>query len=246
VTSDHSGNELGGTCTDGAVVVVDRAGPTPTAPPATVEPTPVPTVSPGSGPPAVEVGSATGNPGERVTIEVRLHSGAAEVSGIQADIGFAPQTAFVRGPTGRPDCAYGTDPSVAGFSSLEFQPPQCTDDCRAIRAIVLSTDVSALPEGTLLLTCTVEIAADAEPGTYPLSLSNLGASTPEGMWLDLDGVAGAITVVSAGGEGQFPSSGGGGATSAGCAVADAASEGGWRLLLGGLVALALVRRRARS
>jgi MYXO-CTERM domain-containing protein len=249
-TSDSFGNELGGTCTDGGVVVVDRPVPTPTAPPVTVEPTPAPTGSPGSGPPVVEVGSATGNPGDRVTLEVRLHPGAAEVSGIQADIGFAPATAFARAPTGRPDCAYGTDPSVAGFSSLGFQPPLCTDDCRAIRAIVLSTDLEhALPEGTLLLTCTIEIAADAEPGTYPLSLSNLGASTPEGMWLDLDGVAGAITVVSAGGENQFPSTGGsGGATSAGggCAVADAPAGRGWGALLAGLVALALIRRRARS
>jgi len=197
----------------------------------------------------VEVGSASGEPGDRVHIEIRLHPGAEEVSGIQADIAFDPAAAFVRGPSGRPDCVFGTDPSVAGFSSTGFQPPFCTDDCTAVRIIILKTDAGPLPEDALLLTCAVDIAADAAPGTYPLSLSFLGATTPEGQWLDLGGIEGSVTVTRDGGEGQLPASGGsGGAGSAGggCAVVDHAAGTGLWSVLAGLVAVALIARRARS
>ncbi len=242
-TSDAAGESVGGTCADGAIVVSGQPVPTATAPPTggqTGQPTPPPVATP-----VLEVGAASGEPGDRVAVDVRLRTGGAAIAGVQADIAFSPAARTASGADGRPDCAYGTDPNVAGFSGIEFHPPGCADDCTAIRALIVTAELGALPDGALLMSCTVEIAADAPAGVYPLGVSNVLGSTPFGESVELAATDGSITVSSAAGEQQQPVTGtdAGMTAGGGCAIAEpGATTASWWLLAGGL-AIGLLRRR---
>lgn len=174
--SDPDGNALTTTCTNGTVTV--PGGPTPT-PTGIVEAEAI-----------IHVGSTMGDPGEPglsidVTLEVPLLG--TEVAGTQNDITFAAPDGDLdvrirARANGRPDCA--VNPAIdKGATTFAFQPSACTGDaCRGVRALVLSFDnTDAIPDGSVLYTCQIEIASAAEPGeTYPLTCSNAGASDPDG------------------------------------------------------------------
>jgi hypothetical protein len=268
-TTTPGGESLGGTCTDGAIIVagdpVDAtpiAFPTPTAPPAS------------AGPPRVIVGDVRGNRGDRVPVELRLRSGAMPIVGLQADLIFAASARIAARANGKPDCRFGDAPSFAGFSSLSFQPPGCgVDDCTAIRAILLTTDIVPIPDGAVLLTCSVDLAAGAPPGVSAFALSNLRAATHQGMPEPLAGEPGTITIDGAPlatpvdpdagegtatptatgivltpaiGQGERPVSNGAAASaSSGCAIAPPhAASPGWEILA--IVALLILRRHTRA
>jgi len=246
VSSDASGNRIDGACADGAIIVSGAPVPTPTDGGGPT-PVPTPTAEP-SETLLLEVGSASGDPGDRVTIDVRLRTGGQTVSGAQVDIGFAPVARVVPGPSGSPDCTFGSDPNVAGFSSIGFQPPGCADDCSGIRGIILTADLSPFPDNALLMSCTLEIAADASPGTYALPASNLIAASPQGQRLELAGTDGSITVRGPVAEAPHPVSGGttgGMGASGGCAVTGSANGMSAVWLLAGIAAAIGVRRWRR-
>ena len=149
--------------------------------------------------PSVEVGSATGAPGQQVQFSVVLRTAGQSVAGVQDDIAFdSINTPVAATGAGRPDCTVNPDinKEATGFS---FQPPGCTGTgCTAFRALVLSfSNVDPIADGSVMYTCKVNISPGAAGGTYPLVVSNVGMSTPEGQAIESTGTDGAIIVTGA-------------------------------------------------
>ncbi len=146
---------------------------------------------------ALNVGSASGNPGDTVTVSVTLTTSAGEqVAGTQNDIAFDADAPIGRKANGKPDCAVNPDIEKGG-TSFAFRPAGCTEGtCTGIRALVLSTeDTTAIPNGSDLYSCKVVIPASASGGAKPLTISGVIASDPSGARIaGADGTNGTITV----------------------------------------------------
>jgi hypothetical protein len=146
--------------------------------------------------PSVDVGSASGAAGQQVMFSVSLSTAGATVAGVQDDIAFdSLNTPIAATPTGRPDCA--VNPSIGKeATTFAFQPPGCSGAaCTAFRALVLSfSNVDPIPDGSVLYTCKVNISPGAAAGSYPLAVSNVGMSTPDGQAIVSTGTDGAIIV----------------------------------------------------
>jgi hypothetical protein len=175
------------------------ATPTNTPPTPTVTPTPIPTLTPtatSTWAVAVDVGSAAGSPGQQVTVAVFLKSGSQSVAGIQNDIAFDPSTPITGTNDGVPACT--VNPAI--HEDAVFGP-RCSalwpNSCSGIRALVFSLDdVSPIPDGSLLYTCSVTISSSAYPGTYVLANSGVIASDPSGHRLPaVGGADGSIVVL---------------------------------------------------
>lgn len=129
-------------------------------------------------------------PGEVLRIQASLHlAGDSLVAGVQNDLTFDPSLPIAARPNGRPDCAF--DPATGkNASAFGFQPPGCIpgEDCAAVRAVVLSFgDTDPIPDGSVLYTCNLAPAADAEAGrAYPLRCSFALGSTPDGLPVAVD------------------------------------------------------------
>lgn len=232
--------------------VLERSGPAPEGSPCFVPPTavltqvppPTPTPDPfactgdGSQCAHLRVGSATGDPGQRVTVVFTLDSGPLDVAGIQCDVQFNA-VASVAASAERPACR--TNPAIDKDGSLfAFQPSGCelAGECTAARGLVLALDnVDPIPTGSVLFECDLDIDANAAPGRYPLAATRLGASNPRGKPVPLGLVPGVIEVRAA-----EPTPGGAFAVAGdqgGCQVGGGAAGGSWLL---GLAALLLLRR----
>jgi len=170
--SDPAGGALPTTGTDGRVIVAGGASDA-----------------------TIIVGSATGDAGTTVSFDVSLETGT-DVAGTQNDIAFAAPIQIAAKANGRPDCTVNPDIEKGG-TSFAFQPSGCTagTDCTGIRALVLALDnVDPIPTGSVMYSCNVAIAENAEDGSYPLTCSNPGASDPAGGALLAECTNGAITV----------------------------------------------------
>ena len=167
--------------------------PTGTAPP-------TPTVTATSTPrgPTIIIGMATGYPGDRVTFSATIDTAGVDISSEQSDITFDVANAPIAAlPNGAPDCTINASLGVgASFSFNSFAgcqgqtacccamsaPPCPGTACTTLRAAVLSLSfpLTALPDGALLYTCHVNIAASAAPATYPLTQRNIVMSDLQG------------------------------------------------------------------
>jgi hypothetical protein len=171
-SSDPSGGALTTTGTDGRVIVAGGASDA-----------------------TIIVGSASGEAGDTVSFDVTLETGT-DVAGTQNDIAFAAPIAIAAKTNGRPDCTVNPDIEKGG-TSFAFQPSGCTvgETCTGVRALVLALDnVDPIPTDSVLYSCNVNIAENAEDGVYPLTCSNPGASDPDGGALLAECTNGAITV----------------------------------------------------
>jgi hypothetical protein len=126
--------------------------------------------------------SAGGRPGERVELLARLETDEP-VAGIEVELGFDPPAVIAVDDEGRPDCE--EEPSIdKGATGFSFRPARCNPferDCKAIRALVVATDnTDAIPSGSVLFRCRVQIAFDAEPGMYRFRPRRGLYSPPEG------------------------------------------------------------------
>lgn len=157
---------------------------------------PVPVPGGGHGRPKIALGSASVRPGQTATITATLHTGGASIAGTQNDIAFAPRAVTIASkPNGKPDCRANTALGKEG-TAFNFLPQKCLPGtCTTVRALVLSlSSVSAIPDGSVLYTCTVEARADAAPGAQALRLSRVGFSDPGGREISGTGVDGTITI----------------------------------------------------
>jgi MYXO-CTERM domain-containing protein len=130
---------------------------------------------------SITVGNATGDPGATVSVSVTLSSGTAMVAGTQNDIAFSAPIAVAAKANGKPDCAVNPDIGK-GATSFAFRPNGCTGTaCTSVRALVLATDnVDPIPDGSVMYTCNVAIAADAAGGDYTLAITGVILSDPNG------------------------------------------------------------------
>ena len=142
----------------------------------------------------IVVGSATGQPGDTVPLEVTLQS-AVEVAGTQNDITFDMDAPIAANEEGDPDCT--VNPAIMkNGTTFAFQPIDCTPgtDCTGVRAIVLALDnLTPIPSGSVLYTCQVAIADDAT-GIHPLTCSNASSGDPDGNRVGTVCTNGMITV----------------------------------------------------
>jgi len=145
---------------------------------------------------SIDIGSASGVPGSEVTFAVSLQTMGASILGTQNRIDFERATAVAALPNGSPDCAVMPDihKSATGF---RFLPLGCDPaaDCQSVRAIVVAFDnLDPIPDGAVLYTCRVAIAANAAPGTYVLDNAETDASAAAGQEVVTTGSDGSIDV----------------------------------------------------
>jgi hypothetical protein len=173
---------------------------------------------------SIDIGSAVGNPRSTVTFQVKLNTEGSVVGGTTNDITFQPAT---------PITACEVNPMFAGLSQVSFLPTGCSAgvNCTGVRAVMLVFGGS-IPNGSVLYTCTVEIAANAAvAASFPLVCSNATSSTPNAMPLETQCTNGEISV-------PGPSGGGGG-----CVLGDGTHAGfAWIVLLPPVVMLWRRRR----
>jgi hypothetical protein len=162
---------------------------------------------------SIDIGSAVGNPGSTVTFQVKLNTEGSAVGGTTNDIIFQPVT---------PVTACEVNPMFAALSAVSFLPAGCLPggNCTGVRAVMLVFGGS-IPNGSVLYTCTVRIAANAAvAASFPLICSNATSSTPNALPLTTRCTNGEISV-------PGPSGGGGV-----CAAGDTTHAGiAWIVLL---------------
>ncbi len=210
---------------------LSEAAPLLPTPPPTSTPIPTPTrmlVNPIE----LEVQTDSGAPGEQVEIRVLLHTKGRPVAGVQMDIGAGGAIQFAAQENGGEPCrvnrAIGKDHTRFRLAA-EF----------GLRAIVFSVDdVDPIPDGSLLFTCQLDIAADAPPGTYNLRLTNMLGATPEGDPIDAVGRGGEVVVSDSGTRAREYQAVGPAAGRAGCQVSGRGRAGSALLLLLPVVLLA--------
>jgi hypothetical protein len=132
---------------------------------------------------SVDIGSATGAAGSVVTIDVSLRTMGAMVLGTQNLIEFDRETPVAAKPNGGPDCT--PNPAIdKNGTAFRFLPLECDPavDCAAVRVFVLALDnVLPIPDGSVLYTCRISIAAGAAEGPHALRNGEARASAAEGV-----------------------------------------------------------------
>lgn len=180
----------------------------------------------------LEVGSATGQPGQTVTFNVVLRTQGSEVAGTINSILIDPAVPVAADSHGDPIC--DVNGMFQSLNAFGFQPKGCRNsvDCDLLRAVVVTIPIVAIPDGTVLYSCAVDIPEDAPPGSYPLVITDMEATDGDSNLLPVTGVNGQVVVEEAGG-------GGGGG---GCSTTAARPSRGaaWLLAIPGLL---LLRRR---
>ncbi|MDX2166668.1 MAG: hypothetical protein SF182_06375 [Deltaproteobacteria bacterium] len=230
----------------------DAALPCPLPPTAVPEPFPTqPTPTPQPGPSCTDdacvrlsVSVGSGRHGELVTLEMRLADSPWPVAGVQNNLEIDPAVAAIAAAVdGRPACRVNAAIDKHG-TAFSFQSNG------AVRALVLALDnLDPIPDGSLLYSCDVRLAADAQPGRYRVRVLDAAASDPNGQALPAEGT-GEIEVLAETTAPVDPTGGAGG----GCQIA--AREGatgalwcavaGLLLLAAGRVARARVVAGGRS
>ncbi len=160
-------------------------------------------------------GENTGAPGETVAVDVSLTATPEIVAGTENVIGFNPtDIAVAAKANGKPNCTVNPDIDKGG-TAFAFQPSACTGTaCVGVKALVLALDnVSPIPNGAVMYTCQVAIAAGATAGDKTLSITSPGASDPDGVAIPATASDGRVIVT-------------GGASDADIIVGDASGDKG--------------------
>jgi ELWxxDGT repeat protein len=158
---------------------------TPGEPLPTFTPTATPTRSvtphchqPGDGRDCVflQIGSASGAPGDRVEIGVTLRTGGLEVAAVQIDLQVGGALRLVDDENGPAFCRVNPDIDKGGSAFAQLFTGG------SVRAIILSLEnTNPIPDSSLLFTCTYQISPFATPGTVPIACANFLGSTPDGV-----------------------------------------------------------------
>jgi hypothetical protein len=107
------------------------------------------------------------HPGETVQLDalIQITTGAHIVE-TDLDFYFDPPLRIVGDANGVPRCPL--NPTVDKEAEFDFGPPGCllNDSCTGIGAFIGDLDLPAFVSDTTLFSCLLQIAPDAEPGTY--------------------------------------------------------------------------------
>ena len=150
------------------------------------------------GRPSIVLGTATGAPGQDVTLVATLHSAGTHVAGTQNDLTFDAASVSL-GASGKPSCRVNAALGK-GATAFSFRPSGCQGTaCSTVRALVLAMDnTDPIPDGAALYTCTWHISPSARPGQYRVSIGGVILSTPAGQKVpNATGSDGALTVSTA-------------------------------------------------
>lgn len=187
----------------------------------------------------VAIPTVSGEPGDSVEMAVFLHTKGEDVAGIQIDVEADAPLSFPITEANAPDC-WRNEELTKDYTVYSF-PLRFEGQWNRMRSLVLSlTNVDPIPDGALLFTCRVQIAADADPGEYHLFPLRLAGSTRRGEPIPADATGGTVIVADAA-EDSVPLNPEAGQASGGCAIdTTAAASSAWLLLA---PALLVVRRR---
>jgi hypothetical protein len=118
--------------------------------------------------PSMEVKSASGSPGDVVTIGLVLRSGGNAIASSSSEIALDREV-FVAAAGNGPDCTVNSAVDAA-LSDSRYRPQGCNPDlnCTGTRTVILTPKVVA--DGTEIYTCRARIAADAAIGEHPVRL----------------------------------------------------------------------------
>jgi hypothetical protein len=149
-----------------------------------------------AGHPVLSLSSARGKPGASVSVSATLDTAGASVAGTQNDIVYDPaHIAIAQRANGKPDCRANGQLGKEG-TAFSFLPSGCRGaSCTSVRVLVLSlSNVDPIPNGSVLYTCTVQIAPQARPGTHRLEVTRVGFSSPTGQAITGGNRDGSVTV----------------------------------------------------
>ncbi len=166
--------------------------PTSTAPSLTPTLTRTPTATPLR--PTLDLGAPRGHAGESTQLTAVLHSGGASVAAVQVDLSYDPDAFTVRSVAGVPDCQVA--PGLNRFFFFGFVPVGCAP-CSTLRAVIFTVGdpITAIPDGSGLFSCRLDINAQAQPGNYPMVPDRLSVSDINGLPLIGSTVSGGVVVV---------------------------------------------------
>lgn len=166
--------------------------PTSTAPSVTPTLTRTPTSTPLR--PTLDLGAPHGFAGQSTELSAILNSGGASVAAVQVDLSYNPDAFTVRSVSGVPDCQVA--PGLNRFFFFGFVPVGCAP-CSTLRAVIFTVGdpITAIPDGSRLFSCRLDIAAQAQPGDYPIVPDRLSVSDINGLPLVGSTVSGGIVVV---------------------------------------------------
>jgi hypothetical protein len=122
---------------------------------------------PASDQPVLRLGSTSASPGMIGTFSASFATGGKQIDAVQNEIRFAAAAPIARLPSGDPDCT-----TTTGSLASTFLPVGCTDStpCTAVR---LTFARLLLPDGVVLYSCNVRVAASAAAGSqFPLTCAN--------------------------------------------------------------------------
>lgn len=142
---------------------------------------------------SINVGSVTGVPGQQLTVSVTLNDMGERVAATKNTLGVDPATPLI-------SCA--RNPSLDKPLTTRFEPVGCDDpenenrpDCLTVRALVLAlSNLNRIPNGSVLYTCVIQIADDAEEGTLPILCTQPESSDPDGNAFETDCVNGEVRI----------------------------------------------------
>lgn len=158
--------------------------------------TPVPTIV------TLYIGSASGQPGSSVTVDVTLATAGQSVAGTQNDIEFDARARVASTGQGVPNCSTTVEDRTVrtGFLPVGCDP---ATTCQRARVIVLDlAGLDPLPDGEVLYSCEVRIAAGAGTADASLGCANpLSGSTVPITRLTTGCVGGEVTIGSQGSAG---------------------------------------------
>lgn len=124
--------------------------------------------APAQSAPALEVRSASGSPGDTVTLAVVLHSRGGAFASSASEISLDREV-FLGAAGNQPDCTPNPGINVA-LSESRFTPRGCNPEINCGGALTVVLTGKAVGDGSELYTCRARIAADASPGEHPVRL----------------------------------------------------------------------------
>lgn len=149
------------------------------------------------GSPSIGLGTATGSPGQDVTLVATLHSAGNQVAGTQNDVSFDAANVSLA-TSGKPSCRVN-GAIGKGATAFSLRPNGCQGSaCNTVRALVLSVDnTDPIPDGSALYTCTLHISPSAAAGQYRVKVGGVILSTSSGQKVQNATASDGVLIVSA-------------------------------------------------
>jgi uncharacterized repeat protein (TIGR01451 family) len=131
--------------------------------------------------PVLTAGTVSGLPGASVDLSIQFSAGTRGVSALQFDLSLPPGVTYVSATSGAAAAAAGKSVSANPITAAQ------------LRVLVFGLNQTAIPAGELAI-IRLQIAANAAPGTWPLTLTGVVMADPNGLEVPADQVTGSFTI----------------------------------------------------